>query len=283
MSNAPYQRASLFKETLKAAYASARWLWPWILGTMATMLVLYALQYNSISHSPAMEMVRQCQSKAYEFKQHPELGRQCAAANFAVIPKYFVFLLPMFLIESIFIYGFTVAFLRLAMKTARPEYSFGGYFYWLGKVIWKYTRPCLWLLIPIVGMFFYCRSLVKYALVTPLAVLRRTPELQKSWDMTTGHWWRIFWNQVGLIICIAVPLWILFLLPLIITPKDILSYARSSDMQVISALMMPLYNVAVLGLSVIFSCTTYRVLLQEKKLAESLPQEPDPSFTTTLT
>ena len=60
----------------------------------------------------------------------------------------------------------------------KPTYSVGGFFHWFGQVLWKYIRPILWnLLILVHRPFFYIRSTIRYAVVTPLAILRRGPEL----------------------------------------------------------------------------------------------------------
>ncbi len=106
------------------------------------------------------------------------------------LPTLLVLYLFRMLMSLVFVYLVSVAYLRRVMKTP-PPYALESFWRYAKAIIWKISRPSLWLLIPIVGIIPYFRSFYRYELVGPLALLGDREPLKTSWKMTEGCVWRL--------------------------------------------------------------------------------------------
>jgi hypothetical protein len=220
-----------------------------------------------------------------QIQQNPDLIRHPTAAFLGQHPEYekppvlatLGYLMINILLHVGSVYAFTMTYLRFAMRKNQPEYDVGGFFYWLGKILWKYIRPLLWVLLPIVGFFFYVRSLIRSAAVSPLAILQRGPELEASWEMTEGHAWRIFWNQICLDVFLGFTIFLILIIPGIILGIIVGMHGGSSMLdnfgtpafRIAIGLVSGMTSSFMLLANSVFSCTVYRVLLQERKAASA--------------
>jgi len=261
-------KASLFRETWGAIMASRKAWAPWVLGLSVVLAAVQWFYVSTLSTNPIMEQYRQNPQLFQEqAKQHPEMTDQLVQASFIGIGHTFLYLLVLFAIQLPVFYVLVVTYLRFAMVKSQPELSASGFFHWFGRILWKYIRPVLWNLIPFVGPFFYIRSIVRYEVVTPLAILGRGPELPTSWNLTEGNWWRIFLNRIGLILVMAILVWGVFLIPIVITGMTAQGDFKASLPHAVMSLAQGVWYSMALVVASVYTCTVYRVLLKERRAA----------------
>jgi hypothetical protein len=265
MAEIAIRRASLWREAWSAIKASAPSFWPWALG----FGVVLAIPYFLMMFFAPSDIQQQLRANPQLFKQHPEIAQQYLVGLWHQLPWFIL----LFLIMSLGYYIFTVMYLRFAMINNCPNYSVGGYFYWLGKVLLKWLR-FLWVLIPILGFFIYMRSILRYQLVCPLAALRHGSELKTSWNLTKCNWWRIFGNAfvLGLLLAVIIAgLFVISLIPIFVIFALIHLDQHSTAFQLVISLTQGLTGSVMMASFSIFSCTTYRILSQEAQQATALP------------
>jgi hypothetical protein len=261
---APAQRISLWRATWSDLEEASNLWWPWVLGFALAIGIVY---FAASGFGPDPELMKQYTPEA--LKQHPERMQAYVGVLLSGAGPLLLQLLFIILLQSVAHYSFGVLYLRYAMKTTPPEYSVNGYFYWLGKVSWKYLRPILWILIPFVGMFFYIRSTVRYAAVTPLALLRRSPELETSWNLTEGNWWRIFGNQLMLVIIFIFASLIAGAVVGFLIASVVHGDTHAAFYRLVLSLLQGLWASAITLAMSFYSCVVYRTLMREQKTVPS--------------
>lgn len=194
---APPQTSSIFRMTLRALRLCWHSLTPIF---VLLFLTQAAASYIQPSTNVEMPIAKMCQDK-----EDSEKIAACVDENATAIleetnalQEKIVNALPILSLLGLFLplfyniaaYFASLAYLRRALKTP-PAASWGGYWSYLKAIMWKYTKPSLWLLIPVLGAIPYVRSLYRYRLVGPLALLDKEEPLKTSWKLTEGHVWRL--------------------------------------------------------------------------------------------
>jgi len=116
--------------------------------------------------------------------------------------------MAMLIATFMYFYYVSIAYMKQEMEYP-PEISFRGFRHYTGCVIWKYLHPVFWNVIPVLGQIMYVRSLIRYELVGPFALMEKGDELKASWEMTEGKALRIFGASVSLIFLYTIPLMLL--------------------------------------------------------------------------
>lgn len=269
MTMAVAKKKSLFRETLKSVQATVQEWWPWVLVFGLFFAALQICIMQTLTHSPMMQFIQQhpeVQSDPNFSKTHPELFKQYTATTQNFVQECALglvpYLLAILLVDALAIYVFVVIVVNYLRPQAKLRHNFSDFFYWFRKSLWKYFRPILWCFIPIIGAFFYVRSIVRYAVVSPLAVLQQGEELKTSWDLTKGNWWRIFGNQLLLAIAMwlisVVIVQILTFLALLLTG----GHKTSAVLDIASFVQGMMMAVAAVA-SAAFSCAVYDVFSGE--------------------
>lgn len=260
-------KVSLFSETLKEIKTNIKVLVPYLL----VIGVVFAVVEISMAFSFASsDVLHKLQSDPKATRNDPAAGIEA----FHLFVRSFVIFAPLlFIVNSSALYLFSTTYLRAVVKKDPPICSLKNYFYWLGKVVWKNVRPIPWILIPVVGLFFYWRSLLRYQVVGPLALFKRGPELKRSWDLTENNVWRILLNLIGVGLVLVLSVWGVFLIPLVF-----LAFIGHASMiyQIVSALATATQGCIITLGSAVYSCTVYRVLLTEQRQANSVAGTPTP-------
>jgi hypothetical protein len=261
MADGQTKKTSLFSETWNALKASKNIWWHWAAGVGLFMAIAnWVYGQRTPLSAPMMKMLHDNPSF---FKEHPELIPHFMQNTIVDLSVLLVYMLFAFLIHSITFYFVTVGYLRFSGIRPQLTYSRESFFHWLGQVVWKYSRPSLWLLLPFIGVFFYIRSTIYYAVVSPLAILGRGNELPTSWKMTQNNWWRIFLNQVGINIVMGLCVWLVALVPMIAVL--IIVYGKTHAplyvgfVSIVQGLALGIGMAA----TAIYTCTVYRVLTEE--------------------
>lgn len=246
-------KASLLGETLKEIKINLKVLAPRVLlFTIAEAAVQIPL-ILSITQMPALQ----------QLQNDPQFAANNPAAATEVLHQVlglFSVLIPLIIfISSVGVYYFTVSYLRVAVKKSPPNYSVKNFFHWFCMVAWKSLRPILWNLIPVAGVFIYLRSLIRYQVVGPLAIFGRSPELKRSWDLTKGNVWRILLNQIGLVIIVALAIYLpVYMLLKIVGNTSII-------FKILSGIVAAFQGSFMVMVSAVYSCTVYRILLSEQR------------------
>lgn len=270
-------KRSLFRETLAALKMTAPHWWAWVL---VFGLLLGALQIGSIqfqAHNPLLQFYDQHpEIKAHPetLKDNPQLNAQYMALLFQSLPMLMaylgVYMLVYMVIEAAAFYIFAVMYMQITMPAANLRYNLSDFYYWVKRVSWKYTRPILWLLLPVIGLFFYMRSIVRYLVVTPLALLRQPEDLETSWALTKGKWWRLFGNQLAVALCLMVGVFFVSLIPaflLVLLTHGTKPPAYQAAMALLQGMAMAFGTVT----SALYCCVAYRILIEENDAKKSLP------------
>ena len=207
---------------------------------------------------------------------------------------------PIFAIQMIaFViafYSLAALYLRRVAPTSSPQFSPENFLLWIGTVCLKiFITIAIGAGIGVIaGLAFVVATHLgapKFLLVTggvllwgtlivvisfvslrlcltaPLSILRRRPILETSWKITQGSCWRIFRGNLALVFFFLLPLTIA--VALVDWGAKSLLGATTIPTQIIIAVLEGLKGGAYLLLSVIYSCTVYRILLQEQR-----PQPP---------
>jgi hypothetical protein len=157
-------------------------------------------------------------------------------------------------------YYFTLSYMQKLWPAKAKQPGVGHFFYWLRKILWKYIRPILWMLLPLIGPIFWLRSVYRSFVVSPLALMQEGDELKNSWDLTKGKVWRIIGNYWGFGICLAVLVW----LPLgILLGVIYVLGGKSASYQIFSSLISAISIAFGAYCGSIFSCVAYRILKDE--------------------
>lgn len=269
MTNLTAKRVSLFRETIAVVKATVSEWWPWVLvfGLFFAALQIGLAQISA--QGPLAEFMQQhpeMRDNEDYFKAHPEIMKQYNDLVIVSMPRliggFSIYLILAVALYGSAIYMFAVIMMNKLWPSLRLNYSVGAFVYWFKKMVWKYLRPILWCLLPIIGMFFYMRSLVKYVAVSPLALLQKGDELKTSWQLTNNNWWRIFGNQCLLSLAIFLVAFVfglvITLVALVITMghktpafNDVVAFAQGMSMAFGSAL------------AAAFACVVYKVLSEE--------------------
>jgi hypothetical protein len=263
MAEGQKKKISLFRETWKSLKASWKVWWHWAAGIGLIMgIVHWYYGQRTPASQPFMELM---QDHPHYLKDHPDQWQPFIHAMLNDLILLAIYLAFTLLIESIAYYFILAGYLRFS-GAKPPANSINNYFYWFKQVVWKYTKPSLWALIPFIGVFLYIRSTIRYAVVSPLAMLDRGDELQKSWNMTEGNWWRLFLNQMGINIVVTLLVWLAAIVPLL----AVLIIAYGNQHAPLYRGMLCLVQGIVIGigmvLGAVYSCNAYRVLKQEGKI-----------------
>jgi hypothetical protein len=260
-----YEKISLWRTAWAEIKTTKDVWWPWVAGFIVLFTAITVITQLIV---PVTELDREA------LKQHPEM-----------ILKFFKPLIPSFLIilglDLGAAYGFATLYLQHAVKNNPPAFSANNFFFWLGKILLKYLRPMPWLLLsPLfgIGLIFYYRSIFRRAIVTPLAILRQEPVLQRSWDLTKDNVWRIIWGYFVLNLVIM-----LIVLGVALIPAVVWVIATHGDRQSIfyiggHALFRGVSTGTTTMANAIFSCTVYRVLLREQSATTATAPLNDPTF-----
>ncbi len=271
------KKTSLFKETFVTLKATASEWWPWML-VFGLFFGILQVEFSWLSaRSPFMQFMHQhpeLQGHPEVLKKNKELMQQYMTVVGASLPDFLgymsLYVLGTLVLEAVAFYIMTVMQMRFAFPATTIEYSVRNFFYWFGKVLWKYIRPVLWVLLPIIGMFFYLRSTIHYTLVGPLAILRKGDELKTSWAMAEGNWWRIFGNEFAVILCLMLIVICVSLVP------GVLVLAGGTESKA-AQIFMGIWQGAFVSLGVITSTTyatvAYRVLLVENQSKMTPPTQ----------
>ena len=206
---------------------------------------------------------------ALDLKQHPELLHQSLQS---LIPLMILGLLISF--PATYVSG--MLYLRTTVQPP-PRVSVGHFFFWLRHSVWRFVRPAPWLLLtPLfgIGLIFYLRSMLRYQLVTPRALLGHEPVLKGSWDLTKNNVWRLFWGALVLDIVVKLIILGVFLIPLalwaVLTHGDRLAPSYIFGNALYQGVSMGLLIPAL----VIYECVAYQVLQREQNSVASSPSNP---------
>ncbi|MDE2029842.1 MAG: hypothetical protein KGI97_04680 [Alphaproteobacteria bacterium] len=245
-------RVSLSKAAWDELLASRTVWWPWVLA-FGVMLAVIALLTPATHRIP------------------PEVSRQHPEMAFKELKTLMPYMIARMAVSFMAIYAFTVAYLQYTVKANPPSASLGGFFFWLGRLAAKIFRPILWLLLPIIGIVFYVRSLVRRTTVTPMAVLRQKDIMRRSWDLTEGHVWRIIGHS--LLLDLRVFFYALGAFVIIVIPVALVAYLLHVRVWLAISVAGKLFQGGLDALLImatsIYYCTVLRVLLKEKKEAVS--------------
>lgn len=261
-------RASMIGESFRAMMASWGEMLPYLVGFGVFSAILTYCQGYVFSENSLLAQVK---DNPDLLKQDPKLLDQVLTEWKNVMLPFLSYYLVSWLGYLVAWYVFTVQFLR-TLTTKAPACSVGGFFQWLGPMIWKYIRPILWILLPIIGIFFYTRSVVRYTLVSPLVILGRTPSLKKSWDLTQGNWWRIFFSQMVLGFGVTLAIFAFFFIPALVLGLTTHGDTRSPVYLVVDSAVSGIAASLIIWTGAVFSCVAYRVLLQERRPIAPAPQ-----------
>jgi len=211
---------SLSQQTMKIIKATASQWWPWFL---LFGLVLGAIQMaftHYFDNSPIVQFFEQhpeLQDNPDLLKTNQDLNNQYLAVvtdNFAELLGYFsLYFIVMTAVQVVVFYFFAVVYTNRAMPQLNLTVNMQDFNYWAKQVAWKYTKPLLWLLLPVIGIYFYMRAVVRTMPVTPLALMRAGDELKTSWTMTEGKAWRLFGQQMLVVVMLTALWWFVFVLP----------------------------------------------------------------------
>jgi|GEM_PF-3331509 len=283
MTQANVENLSLWRETWREFKASAPVWWPWVLGAAVifAFIVLASFTFGGATLSVGRDNVE-------ALKENSKL------LTLKVITEFLSLI-----VNILCVYVFTVLYLRYAVKKNPPEFGFGNFFYWLGRVVAKYAvvlGPVIiasviiaviasasshkgsdgdnafsfvFAMILAAAFIFAAVAAIRLMLVTPLAIFRRKPVLKRSWNLTLGNWWRIFGNSLMLML-------ILFVLMIVggIAFVIIAMFAGGNDSMLgrgLWGLFMGLFSSGTIMLWCIFTCTVYRVLLREQRETAATP------------
>jgi len=278
-------KASLWRETLPALKQVIAARWPWLL---AFILISGAAQYFIFSQAPTPAIMAQLKANPLLFKQHPELEPHTGVLSFLIAIGQLMLTIFACYISPLF-------YLQLAAKNAPPQPTVGGFFYWFGKSIQKYL---IWIGVLLVtglalGILFALLAVIKppgiikipltlvsvigvfvlsyyvyfrLYLVTPLAILGKSPVIKTSRELTKGKCWRIFWNAFALFVITGV----VFIIPLLG-----LMYVKFHGMfsgqpaNPVIDIVLPLIQSSLSGVFImtaaVYQCTIYRIILREQR------------------
>lgn len=187
-------------------------------------------------------------------------------------------------------YAFTVVYLRFSEQIGASGFSVKGFFYWLGQIAQKYLilllpyilimvasdlvgglrisddahakATTLFLVLTLMWWVYFTYGFCALIFVSPLAVLRKAPVIKTSFELSKKHFWRIGgdWLILATVLSISfLPLYVIDLwLPGAFGEAAFKTHTLSAF---VNGLMISLTSA---GLA-IFSCVTYRILLQEQK------------------
>lgn len=165
------------------------------------------------------------------------------------------------LAAAVAFYFMSVFYLRKELASV-PNYSVSGFRYWVSKLSWKYTRPMLWLFLPVIGWVMYYRSMLRYELVGYLALMGHDEPLNASWDITENNVWRIFGSQIVLGLLYGFIIVVCFFAGIAVLGGDFLEKGLSGV----------LLNGVMMGgsymLTIFISFATFSVLTEEWKTKE---------------
>ncbi len=271
MSNAvAVSRASLWRETLTDLKPALKVQWRWVLGVAVVFALLQFLMV-SLGADPS------------ELRRHPELVKQ----HPELPARMYLFLFGQTLLGSSCIYLLTVLYLQTILKKSPPQLTFGNFFYWLGQyILWILAilvplfsvgailgvvtilkAPKIFMIaaviLAVVAFVFCMHIMLRLYVVSPIAIFRRKPILKNSWELTKGQCWRIFWNALMPLLII----YLVFAVPLIAAALVSKMFAGTLVAKLFSSVIQGgLQSVIDLSFA-IFMCTTYRILLRERKAA----------------
>lgn len=254
-------RASMIGESFRAMMASWGEMLPYLVGFGVFSAILTYCQGYVFSENSLLTQVK---DNPDLLKQDPKLLDQALTEWKNVMLPLLSYYIVSWLGYLVAWYVFTVQFLR-TLTTKAPVCSVGGFFQWLGPMIWKFIRPILWILLPIIGIFFYLRSIVRYTLVSPLVIFGRTPALKKSWELTQGNWWRIFFSQMVLVFGVTLAIFAFFFIPALVLGITTHGDMRSPVYLVVDSAVSGIAASLVTWTGAVFSCVAYRILLQERR------------------
>jgi hypothetical protein len=211
---------SLSQQTMTIIKATVSQWWPWFLLFGLILGVIQMAFTHYFDNSPIVQFFEQhieLQSNPEILKTNQALYDEYVALvteNFPELLGYFtLYLIILTAVQIVVFYFFAVVYLNRALPEASLTINAKDFSYWGKQVAWKYTRPFLWLLLPVIGIYFYMRSVVRSMVVTPLALLRAGNELETSWTMTEGKAWRLFGQQMLVVFTLIIFSWFVFILP----------------------------------------------------------------------
>lgn len=270
------QRASFWRESLRELMTTLESEAKWVIGFV---VVIALAQFLLASGLDVDALSNQLKDAHITSAQRQEIMQK-------IMTQGIYFGLPLLLIMVISVYTFTTLYLRRMAKSTPPQFGVGHFFFWLGKSIQKY----LLLILPplLLGMvtvllgalhfpkalvaavfiaisLFFLMIIFRLSLVTPLAILHRQPVIKKSWEITKGHCWRIWWGAfVQFILYFLVCLIAAILQSIAKMVLGDLGFL-SAGIQFLSALINGVL-ISVFGLAMaVYYCTVLRILLQEQK------------------
>jgi hypothetical protein len=221
--------------------------WPWV--------VMFGVIYDIIR----MAMPVPPQLPPEEIKHNPVLIWH---AMLQPVLPYFIALLALSVVST-----YVMAIIYLGTTDEKPVPGIKNFFHWLVCYLAKVWRPVLWLLLPVIGAFFYFRSLLRRTTLTPMAVLGQDHVLQASWELGRDNVWRIFWHGLVLQVKISFLSWLAVVVTVVVAFFS--AYFVHADSKAIAILIGHLFQGGVFGLlslsQAVYSSTVYFTLRWEKQ------------------